>query len=110
MVNSDAQSRRLLKLAPADNVAVATADIAAGQEVALDNGAAGIVRVLDRLPVGHKVAVIPIRAGEKVMKFGCPIGSATRDIAPGQHVHTHNLKSDYIPTFTLEKGKTFVKA
>jgi hypothetical protein len=33
-----------------------------------------------------------------VIKYGAPIGSATRDIAPGEYVHTHNLKSDYLPT------------
>jgi hypothetical protein len=36
-----------------------------------------------------------------------PIGSATQDIAVGEHVHLHNMKSDYIQTFTLESGQTF---
>ena len=36
-----------------------------------------------------------------------PIGSATRDIEPGEHVHLHNMKSDYLPTYTLEDGRLF---
>jgi len=44
------------------------------------------------------VAIRPIGPGEKVLKYGCPIGSATEPIQPGQHVHTHNLRSDYLPS------------
>ena len=36
------------------------------------------------------------RCSEKVLKYGLPIGSATRDIAAGEHVHVQNMKSDYI--------------
>ena len=43
---------------------------------------------------GHKYALRDIRAGENVIKYGNPIGHATEDIAKGQHVHTHNLKTN----------------
>lgn len=91
---------RLLRLSPNDNIAVAVADIREGDEVPL--GDLGMLRIREAIAMGHKVAILPIRAGEKVIKFGCPIGSATGDILPGQHVHAHNLKSDYIPTFMPE--------
>ena len=70
----------------------------------IDGGTSGdmALRLIDPIAVGHKVAVRDIAAGEKVLKFGCPIGSATRPILAGQHVHVHNLRSDYLPTFTLE--------
>ncbi len=45
------------------------------------------------IPAGHKVALTAIRAGEAVVKYGDPIGMAACDIAPGEHVHTHNLKT-----------------
>ena len=48
--------------------------------------------------LGDKIASRPIAAGEKIVKYGAPIGSATQAIARGEHVHTHNLKSDYLPT------------
>jgi len=53
---------------------------------------------------GFKIAIRSIAKGEKVLKFGVPIGSAIADIFPGEVVHLHNLKSDYIATYTLEEG------
>lgn len=89
---------RLLRLSPDDNVAAATATFEAGESIAIDGQT---VTIPQRIPTGHKVAVRPIAAGEKVLKYGAPIGSATRAIRPGEYVHTHNLASDYLPTYTL---------
>lgn len=97
----------LLRLSRADNVAVATGNFDAGAETKVDGAS---IHLRDRIAVGHKVALVEIAVGEKVIKFGCPIGSATRLIRAGEHVHTHNLKSDYLPTFTLEAGRKFEKA
>ena len=57
----------------------------------------GTLRVACEVPVGHKVCVRQIAEGAKVIKYGAPIGSATRRIEPGEHVHLHNLESDYMP-------------
>ena len=46
-------------------------------------------------------AMRAIAAGERIVKYNCPIGSATAPIAPGDYVHTHNVASDYLPTYTL---------
>lgn len=43
------------------------------------------------VPAGHKVALAPIQAGTPVIKYAQKIGIASRDIAEGEHVHTHNL-------------------
>ena len=43
---------------------------------------------------GHKYARRAIRAGENVIKYGMPIGHATCDIAPGEHVHVHNVATN----------------
>ena len=94
----------LLRLAASDKIAVAARDIAAGETVAID----GITLTLaTRVPLGHKIALLPIAAGEKIHKYRVPIGTATAAIAPGEIVHTHNLRSDYIPTFTLDAGHRF---
>jgi len=45
------------------------------------------------IPAGHKIALADIRKGEKVVKYGYPIGVATQDIRMGEFVHTHNLAS-----------------
>jgi hypothetical protein len=92
---------RLLRLAPADNVAAATTTIQAGETLLIDGRP---VRIAQTIPTGHKVAIAPIASGEKIKKYGAPIGSATRAIAPGEYVHAHNLKSDYLPTFARGEG------
>jgi hypothetical protein len=95
---------KLLLLDPADNVLVAIQTIEGGDKVTV---AGQSVDVPKRLTLGHKLAARAIRAGEKIFKYRVPIGSATRDIAVGEHVHLHNMKSDYLPTYTLESGQTF---
>ena len=57
-----------------------------------------IINKLDNVEIslenGHKYALCDIKAGENVIKYGCPIGHATVDIKKGEHVHTHNLKTN----------------
>lgn len=86
--------KEALLIHPADSVAVALRPIAAGTEI---YG----VRALEEIPQGHKMAVRDIRSGEKVIKYGCPIGVAAADIPAGTHVHTHNLKTG------LSEGATY---
>jgi altronate dehydratase len=85
----------VFRVHPEDNVAVTASPLCAGQRALFEGRE---LRASDDVPMGHKIAVARIAAGEKVIKYGGPIGSATRDILPGEHVHTHNLKSDYLPT------------
>ncbi len=95
-VEAGGTDRRLLLLAPEDNVVVACCDLPAGAELSIDGEP---VRLDRDVPTGHKLARRAIAAGEKVIKYGAPIGSARVPIAKGSHVHTHNLRSDYIPTW-----------
>lgn len=90
-----ADDPRLYRLAPEDNIRVALQELRPGERVLVDGQS---VEVQDPIPAGHKIAVRPIAAGEKVLKYGSPIGSATQPIQSGQHVHTHNLRSDYLPS------------
>ncbi len=92
---------RLLRLHPADNVLTVIQTMEAGDELVVE---AARVTVPARLPIGHKVAARAITADEKIVKYGAPIGSAKVAIAAGEHVHTHNLRSDYIPTFARGEG------
>jgi altronate dehydratase small subunit len=97
MASSDPRPA-LLKLAPQDNVAVALRALHAGEAAMLDGAMLDIER---DTAVGHKVAACPIVAGAVILKYNCPIGIATHDIAAGAYVHTHNVKSGYLPTYTL---------
>lgn len=78
----------LIKIHPADNVAVALAELAAGPAEVLGGEP---VSLADGLSRGHKVALRAVAEGQPVLKYGLPIGLATRPIAPGERVHTHNL-------------------
>ena len=76
----------LIRLNPADNVAVAREQI----DPALMSDVEGL-RPLAKIPRGHKIALSAIARGEAVTKYGQTIGFASDDIAAGAHVHSHNL-------------------
>jgi altronate dehydratase small subunit len=88
-----------LLLHPEDNTLVARANAPEGTEVVLDSGT---VRLTQSIPMAHKIARQPIAAGETIRKYGMPIGIATADIAPGAHVHVHNIRSGYTPSVVLQ--------
>lgn len=48
---------------------------------------------LDPIPLGHKIALKDIQAGDTVLKYGHDIGRAVADVPKGGHVHVHNLKT-----------------
>ena len=52
----------------------------------------GMTAVSD-IPIGHKLAIRPIAAGDTVIKYGVDIGRAVADVRPGEHLHIHNLKT-----------------
>ena len=80
-------NRLVVRLHPADNVVTARLDMLAntgidGEQISLKNS----------VPSGHKVATRLIKTGEEIRKYDQVIGFATADIAPGEHVHVHNVE------------------
>ncbi|MGF7077674.1 UxaA family hydrolase [Mucilaginibacter sp. UYCu711] len=75
-----------------DNVVIALKNFNAGETILL-NGES--IQLPSAIFFGHKIAVKAISANEKVLKYGLPIGRATQEVKPGEHVHSHNLKTDY---------------
>lgn len=84
--------RRVIVIDPRDNVATATADLKTGDTVEVVGGQAQM-DVLQGIPFGHKMALCRIAQGCPVIKYGQVIGTATRDIGDGEHVHVHNVDS-----------------
>ncbi|WP_281857967.1 UxaA family hydrolase [Litoreibacter halocynthiae] len=80
------QLSRMLTLHPQDNVAIALADISAGEVESVSG-----VKVMQSVKQGHKIAIAAISAGQNVLRYGQTIGQATADIAAGEHVHVQNL-------------------
>ncbi|WP_375197912.1 UxaA family hydrolase [Sphingobium sp.] len=93
MLEDDA---RLILLHPDDNVLICVRAIAAGDPPL----SGGTIPACEGIAIGHKIARMPLRAGDKVIKYGAPIGSMTADAAAGHWVHMHNMKSDYISSHT----------
>ena len=79
---------RILAMHPDDNVALCLDPVAAG-----DTLAAGVIAA-EAVAPGHKIALRAIAPGEAVCKYGQVIGLARAAIAPGAHVHVHNVSAD----------------
>jgi altronate hydrolase len=77
----------VLRLNPADDVVIATADIEPGVNLLREG-----IATAQRIPAGHKVATHAIARGDPVRRYNQIIGFASCDIAAGQHVHVHNLE------------------
>ena len=76
--------RQTVTLNPNDNVAVALEPLPSGTQVEA-------LLIQQSIPQGHKYATRNIQAGEPIIKYGLPIGTAQVDITAGHHVHEHNL-------------------
>lgn len=81
----------LIRISQSDNVAVALRNIVTGETVIVADQSVTVCEPINR---GHKIALVDIIKGENVIKYGFPLGHATEDIAAGQHVHTHNCKTN----------------
>ena len=101
MLQDDA---RLILLHPDDNVLICVRAIEAGDILPVSGGT---IPAREGIAIGHKIARAPLSAGDKVIKYGAPIGSMTANAVSGDWVHMHNMKSDYISSHTrtaLEEG------
>lgn len=103
---TDSCSRRLLRIHKNDNVLIVVRTVQPGDTEVIEGNQ---VTFTQRVAIGHKVAAHTILKDEKVFKCGVPIGSAMEEIPAGAHIHLHNLRSDYIETYTLEKERVYVK-
>lgn len=82
---------------PKDNVGVVVVEgLKAGTEML------GVITETDTMikamanhdiPVGHKIALIDMKAGDTVIKYGEDIGKVVANFKKGDHVHTQNLKT-----------------
>lgn len=92
-------ANKFVILDSADNVAICCAPAEKGEAVMIGRRK---IKLLADIGVGHKLAITAIEYGSKILKYGVSIGSATEEIAKGDHVHLHNMKSDYMPSYTRQ--------
>ena len=91
--------KRFVLLNAEDNIFVCIENVVADVSVHLEGKT---VKVNVDIGIGHKIARKTILLDEKVIKYGVSIGSTTESIEIGEHVHLHNMKSDYIPTHSRQ--------
>jgi altronate dehydratase small subunit len=104
-LSSSSTDPRLILLTPQDNCLIAAARLEAGTEVVIEGERITLAKTID---LGHKVARRALVRNEKVLRYGAVIGHVTEAVARGAHLHTHNLESDYLPTYTHDAGHAFV--
>lgn len=81
---------------PADDVGVAVLDLKAGDEIGaatLEGESLGSVKVMEDVPLGHKIAMRDLPLDKHVIEYGWEIGRTTTAIKCGEHVHVHNIKT-----------------
>lgn len=87
-------------LHPQDNCLISRSALDSGEMLLIDGERLPLVlaRAQKSLAPGHKVARKSLNVGDKVLRYGAVIGTVTAQIAMGEHIHLHNLMSDYLPT------------
>ena len=86
--------KELIIMSDADNIGVIKGPaVVKGQKITIDDGRSkNDIEVLEEIPFGFKIAIRDIKSGEKVYKYGEPIGIASLDIRKGEMVHVHNME------------------
>ena len=80
-----------------DNCATALEDIPMSLKIEFREN---LIRINQKIPIGHKFALLDIKKGDLIKKYGEIIGIATKDIEIGDWIHTHNIKSHYLEDMT----------
>ena len=81
---------------PDDDVGVAVRDLKKGEQVGsvtLEGKSVADIKLVEDVPLGHKVAMKDLAQGKDVIEYGRVIGVAFQATARGSHMHTHNLKT-----------------
>ncbi|MCX6004816.1 MAG: UxaA family hydrolase [Chloroflexi bacterium] len=73
-----------------DNVAIAINPIRPGDYIVVNNKTVG--QAIQDIEPSHKVALVPVKKGENIIRYGEPIVRATCDVKQGEWVHTHNTE------------------
>lgn len=101
--------KEYIKIHPDDLVAVALKPLEKGKVVEIDEN---FIVLTEDIPQGHKFALVPMEAGEAVIKYGCSIGVAKEHIDKGAWVHVHNVKTGLgdLLTYIYNKQDTTLEA
>lgn len=89
-------AHRALAHKSTDDVAVAVADLKAGEELniqSLEGGRSHKIKLLEDVPLGHKIALKDMPPGHVVIEYGEKVGKMTKAVKQGGYVHVHNIRT-----------------
>ena len=82
---------------PKDNVGVVVIEkITPKQDCScwiMENDSTVNIQSIDEIPLGHKIAMVDLKEGDTILKYGHDIGKVVKSIKKGEHVHVHNVKT-----------------
>ena len=80
-----------------DNVAVVVIESTKkGQDCSawiMENDKTVKINSISEIPLGHKIALLDLKEGDTILKYGHDIGKVIKAIKKGDHVHVHNVKT-----------------
>jgi hypothetical protein len=79
-----------LRISKKDNIVIAIQPIQKGSPVTVDGRR--LFPAAEDIPLGHKIALVSLAKGRKILRYGEPIVEATRAIKKGEWVHVHNTR------------------
>lgn len=89
-------AHRALAHKSTDDVAIAVADLKAGEELtihSLEGGKTHRIKLLEDIPLGHKIALKDLPEGHVVIEYGEKVGRMTKPVKKGGCVHVHNIRT-----------------
>ncbi len=83
---------KAVKISPRDNVAIAVQLVPKGKTVTVPDSSEVVAN--QEIPLGHKIALVPIAKGADIIRYGEVICTVVEDIKPGDWIHVHNTTSE----------------
>ena len=83
--------KKFIRLDKSDNVVIAVSHFQKDEILEMEEEK---IKILNEIPVGHKIAVRSILQRESIIKYGITVGLALVDILPGEHVYIHNTTAE----------------
>ena len=59
----------------------------------MENDKSAKIQSKSEIPLGHKIAMLDLKEGDTILKYGHDIGKVVKNIKRGEHVHVHNVKT-----------------
>ncbi|MFP9115430.1 UxaA family hydrolase [Flavobacterium sp. RHBU_3] len=110
--------KKLIKVNPTDNVAVALVNLVAGEQIGFEGQD---INIVSDVKAKHKIALVDFQVGDRIIMYGVLVGKASQFIGKGDLLSTQNVKHESdkvtgktesigwsVPTVDKWQGRTFM--